>query len=133
MNHAQVLDIIRHGENSGVEFKPDDISPERLAQRITALLNLEGGHVLLGVEDDGSVSGLTRELSEADEWVMQKTRDRIYPPLNAYWETLELEPDKVSGVISLPANAPDKPYKAKRGSVWVTQVRVVINNPPGDP
>ena len=27
-------------------------------------------------------------------------------------------------MISLPANAPDKPYKAKRGSFWVTQVRV---------
>ena len=28
------------------------------------------------------------------------------------------------GIISLPADAPDKPYKAKRGSAWVTQVRV---------
>ena len=28
-----------------------------------------------------------------------------------------------SGVVSLPADAPDKPYKAKRGSAWVTQVR----------
>ena len=124
MNHAELLEMIRNGENSGVEFKRDDISPERLAQRITALLNLEGGHVLLGVEDDGSVSGLTREPSKAEEWVMQVARDRIDPPLNPYWETLEWEPGKVVGVISLPANAPDKPYKAKRGSVWVTQVRV---------
>ena len=30
----------------------------------------------------------------------------------------------VVGVVSLPADAPDKPYKAKRGSAWVTQVRV---------
>ena len=124
MNHAELLEMIRNGENSGVEFKRDDISPEALSQRITALLNLEGGHVLLGVEDDGSVSGLTREPSKAEEWVMQVARDRINPPLNPYWETLEWEPGKVIGVISLPANAPDKPYKAKRGSVWITQVRV---------
>ena len=31
---------------------------------------------------------------------------------------------KIIGVITLPADAPDKPYKAKRGSAWVTQVRV---------
>ena len=124
MNRAELLEMIRNGENSGVEFKRDDISPEALSQRIAALLNLEGGHVLLGVEDDGSVSGLTREPSKAEEWVMQVARDRIDPPLNPYWETLEWEPGKVIGVISLPANAPDKPYKAKRGSVWITQVRV---------
>ena len=124
MNRAELLEMIRYGENSGVEFKRDNISPERLAQRIAALLNLEGGHVLLGVDDDGSISGLTREPSKAEEWVMQIARDRIDPPLNPYWETLEWEPGMVIGVISLPANAPDKPYKAKRGSVWVTQVRV---------
>ena len=30
---------------------------------------------------------------------------------------------KIIGVITLPADALDKPYKAKRGSAWVTQVR----------
>ena len=29
----------------------------------------------------------------------------------------------IVGVVSLSADAPDKPYKAKRGSAWVTQVR----------
>ena len=32
--------------------------------------------------------------------------------------------DNVVGVVSLPADAPDKPYKAKRGSAWVAKVRV---------
>ncbi len=31
---------------------------------------------------------------------------------------------KIIGVITLPADALDKPYKAKRGSAWVTQVRM---------
>lgn len=33
-------------------------------------------------------------------------------------------PGKLVGIISLPADAPDKPYKAKRGPAWVTQIRV---------
>lgn len=124
MNRADLLEIIRNRENSGVEFKRDDIHPERLAERVVGLLNLEGGHVLLGVEDDGSVSGLSREPAQAEEWVMQMARDHIQPAINPYWETFEWQPGKLIGVISLMRNSPDKPYKAKRGGVWVTYVRV---------
>ncbi len=61
MNKSALVELIRNGENSGVEFKRDDLRPERLATEIAALLNLEGGRILLGVEDNGSVAGLTRE------------------------------------------------------------------------
>ncbi len=124
MNRAELLEMIRNDENSGVEFKRDDIDPGKLAPEIAAFLNLEGGHILLGVEKDGSVSGLNRQPSMAEEWVMQVARDHIQPAVNPYWEVLEPLPGKSVGVISLPANAPDKPYKAKRGSAWVTKIRV---------
>ena len=78
-----------------------------------ALLNLEGGHILLGVEDDATVTGLTREPLKAEEWVMQIARDHIQPAVIPYWETLEWDNGAVIGVVSLPADAPDKPYKAK--------------------
>ena len=124
MNRIEVMELIRAGENSGVEFKRDDIHPERLATEIAALLNLEGGHLLLGIEDDGSVSGLIRDSGKAEEWVMQVARDHVRPPLNPYWETLDWEQGKVIGVVSLTKDAPDKPYKAKRGSAWITPMRV---------
>ena len=124
MNKADLIELIRNGENSGVEFKRDDIRPERLAKEMAALLNLEGGHILLGVEDDGAVSGLVRNPNEAEEWVLHTARDHVQPALNPYWETLEWQPGITVGVITLAANAPDKPYKVKRGSAWVTQVRV---------
>jgi len=53
MLKSQLLEIIANGENSGVEFKRDDLRPEQLAKEIVALLNVQGGQVLLGVEDDG--------------------------------------------------------------------------------
>ena len=79
MNRAELLELIRNDENSGVEFKRDDIDARKLAPEIVALLNLEGGHILLGVEKDGSVSGLNRQPSRAEEWVMQVARDHILP------------------------------------------------------
>lgn len=67
MNRDGLSDLIRSGESSGVEFKRDDVRPERIAREITALLNLEGGHILLGVEDSGSVTGLARDRRKVEE------------------------------------------------------------------
>ena len=124
MNKTELEELIRNDESSGVEFKRDDVHPERLAKEMAALLNLEGGHILLGVEDDRTVSGLTRSPSQAEEWVMEVARVHLRPAAIPFWETVAWDDEHVVGVVSLPADAPDKPYKAKRGSAWVTQVRV---------
>ncbi|MEW6741834.1 MAG: ATP-binding protein [Planctomycetota bacterium] len=124
MTKTELLELLRNGENSGVEFKRDDIRPEKLAGEIAALLNLEGGHILLGVEDSGIVAGLTRDAKRAEEWVMEVARTHVRPAAVPYWETIPWEDGKIVGIVTLPADAPDKPYKAKRGSAWVTQMRV---------
>jgi ATP-dependent DNA helicase RecG len=124
MNRTELAELIHNGENSGVEFKRDDVIPERLAKEMAALLNLEGGHILLGVEKDRTVSGLTREPGKAEEWVMEVARSHLRPAAIPFWETLDWGDGKIVGIASLPADAPDKPYKAKRGAAWVTQIRV---------
>lgn len=60
MTRTELLELIANGENSEVEFKRDDIDARQLAKELVALANLDGGCVILGVEDDGSISGLTR-------------------------------------------------------------------------
>ncbi len=124
MNRDDLLELIRHGENSAVEFKRDDVHPGRLAAEMCALLNLEGGHILLGVEDDGTISGLARQPKGAEEWVMQVAREHIQPALIPSWRVLRMGKGARVGVIHLAQNAPDKPYKAKQGAGWITKVRV---------
>jgi len=125
MNRSDLYELIRNGENSEVEFKRDDVRPEKLAIEMAALLNLEGGHILLGVEDDGIVRGLTRTAKEAEEWVMNIAQNNLQPPAIPVWRIIKLDdPEKIVGVIRLSADAPDKPYKAKRGSHWVTFMRI---------
>ena len=124
MNRTELIELIRNRENSGVEFKRDDITPERLAGEIVGLLNLNGGHILLGVEDDGTVTGITRDPGAAEEWIMEVARTHVQPATIPYWETIDWEAERRVGIVSIPANAPDKPYKTKRGPVWVTKVRV---------
>ena len=124
MNRTELTELIHHGESSGVEFKRDDVTPAKLAKEVAALLNLEGGHILLGVEKDGRVSGLTREREEAEEWVMELARTHLRPATIPFWETFDWGGGKTVGIVSLPADAPDKPYKCRRGPAWATQIRV---------
>ncbi len=125
MNRIELAELIRNGENSGIDFKRDGVPADGLAKVAAAFLNLEGGRILIGVEDDGAVSGLTRDRTAAEEWVMQVLRDNVQPPVIPFWETVVWDDAKVVGVVTLPADAPDKPYKVKRGSgAWVTPVRV---------
>ena len=121
MNRAELMEIIRNGESSGVEFKRDDVHPQSLAKEIASLANLEGGYILLGVEDDGAVTGLMR--LDIEEWVINICSDYIQPPIIPYFEVLLWDGDEKIGVITIPEDSPDKPYKARQGNRWVTFVR----------
>ncbi|EHK3488097.1 ATP-binding protein [Escherichia coli] len=61
MLKSELLEIIANGESSGVEFKRDDIRPEQLAKEVVAMANFQAGSVLLGVEDDGTITGIQRQ------------------------------------------------------------------------
>ena len=124
MRRSKLAELIAGGEDSGLDFESDRISPAQLAREMVALLNLEGGHILLGVADAGTVTGLRRPRKDVERWVMEVARTHIQPATIPFWEVVEWNPATDVGVVSLPANAPDKPYKAKVGSAWSTKVRV---------
>lgn len=124
MNRTELLELIANGENARLEFKRDDVHPDSVATEMAALLNLEGGVILLGVEDDGRIAGLTRSRREAEEWLMNLARHNVQPPVIPVWSSITMDDGKVVGIVELPANGPGKPYKARRGSAWVTFVRV---------
>ena len=79
MNRTELLELIRNGEDSRLEFKRDGIENHILAKALVAFLNLEGGTVLLGVDDDGSIRGTYRD--RLVEWVMEVGRTKIEPQI----------------------------------------------------
>ena len=100
MTKTELLELIKNGENSGIEFKRDTIDNRALAKELVAFANLRGGRVLLGVDDDGSVAGVTRDRLE--EWVMTTCRDKIRPELIPYYEIIrDVEPGKDVAVVQV--------------------------------
>ena len=87
MLRDELLEVIAHGENSGVEFKRGDLRPEQLAKEIVAMANFQGGRVLIGVEDDGAISGVQRD--RAEEWVMNVISERVHPLILPFYEEIQ--------------------------------------------
>ena len=108
MNKAELIELILNGENSGVEFKRDTVPDHDIAKELVALLNLEGGTVLLGVEDDGTITGTTRE--NLEEWVAELCRVKVDPPIIPFlfW-VKNAEPGRDVLAVRVPIG-PDKPY-----------------------
>lgn len=102
MTKTGLLELIRNDESSFVEFKRDDIDNRALAKELVAFSNFEGGQVLLGVEKDQSVSGITRSRQQLEEWVMTACRDKIRPPIIPTYEVIrDVEPEKDVAIVSV--------------------------------
>lgn len=104
---SELLEIIANGENSGVEFKRDDIRPEQLAREVVAMTNFQGGRLLLGVEDDGTISGIQRE--NLEEWVMDVIQSRVHPMVLPFYEQVSVDDTQSVAVITFPTGI-SKPY-----------------------
>jgi len=79
LDQNRLLELIRNGENSFVEFKGDAVANEKLAREIATFANHRGGYLLLGVGDGGEIAGLSR--ADNEERVMNLCADLITPPL----------------------------------------------------
>ena len=117
MLKTELRELIANDENSGVEFKVDTTDNRKLAKELVAFANLQGGRILLGVDDDGIIRGLTRTDPPAEavdganerrtyrrleEWVMQVCRDKIRPELVPYFEIIrDVEPDRDVAVVQV--------------------------------
>ena len=106
MDQTTILAALRNGENSGVEFKQDNIRPEQLAKEIVAFLNFKGGRIFLGVDDDGTVRGIAR--ASVEEWVMNVCTNKVHPRIIPYFETIRINEKKIA-VISVDMGIA-KPY-----------------------
>ena len=109
MTKTDLHEMVASGENSGVEFTRHVTDDHALAKHLVALANLCGGRVLLGVDDDGSIRGLSRRDPPArdddddigqrtyrglEEWVAQACRDKIRPEIVPRFEIV---PDVTPG------------------------------------
>ena len=86
----ELIARLQLGEDSGWEFKSIDFRGDRptpsqrptWADEIVAFANSTGGTLLLGVDDDGNLQGLSRtQLDETERVLLEVCRDLIVPEI----------------------------------------------------
>ncbi len=106
--------IIPNNENQYIEFKSEAVKAANLAEEIVAFANSEGGELWLGVEDDGTVSGLSRSYEED---VVNICRTACIPPIQPQYESLKTEGRLIARVL-IP-NGKDKPYYTNKHKIVI--------------
>lgn len=122
MTKSELLELIANGENSGVEFKSDNLRPEQLAKEVVALANFRGGRILLGVEEDGAITGVRRQ--DLEHWVMDSVFGRkVHPMILPFYEEVQVDDQLRVAVVSL-TQGTSKPYVVRHNDREEIYVRV---------
>ena len=113
MDETQLHNLLRAGEGAKLEFKRDGVRAEQVAKEIVAFANMNGGRILLGVEDDGTVTGIERP--NLQEWLMDAVVGaHVFPALVPDYEEVATAAGTVA-VVSVHLGTA-KPYAVQRGA-----------------
>ncbi len=118
MNEAELLAIIACGEDSRHQFKRDFSNIDSLAAELIAFANTSGGFLLIGVSDDGHVTGLkTADVSRLNQLLSNASSQSVRPPINP--STMNVQTKNGIVIAVDVAEGLNKPYVDTLGRIWV--------------
>jgi hypothetical protein len=112
---ADLEEIINRGENEQVEFKRDLSHREDFLETVTAFANTEGGSILVGVDDNGTIIGTYEKKFE--ERVQSMVRDNCEPPPKIRIERKEVQ-SRAIYLVQIPEGE-EKPYNLRYQGFYV--------------
>jgi len=93
-------ELTKNGEGIHLEFKKKANFPDKIAKELVAFANTQGGILLLGVDDDGTISG-TRNI-EGEVFVMEQAiGNLIWPKLDYALKVIKLNEKKGIAVFEI--------------------------------
>lgn len=112
---------IEGGEDDTLDFKKTITSSQKIAKTLAAFANHKGGRLLIGVNDNGSISGIKSE----DEQFMIESAAAFYckPELVPHYSVHEYNGKTILEIYIPEGN--DKPYAAlDEDKKWMVYIRV---------
>ncbi len=120
-----ILSLIEQGEHEHQDFKYQISDARKIARSISAFANNSGGHLLVGVKDNGNIAGVKSD----EEIYMIETAASMYckPEQTVEFSIYHIEGKSVLKVDI--AEAVEKPVKAQDDNgKWCTYYRVNDEN-----
>jgi len=113
IDEPELLELIAEGEGRGMEFKRGLPRDERLARTLCAFANTRGGLLFIGVNDNGSLYGVSQPRSVMAD-IRRVAREWIEHPLRV--ETTTVRCGDLAVVVARIAASRRRPHRALRRS-----------------
>jgi len=117
-----VKKMIFEGEGVTLDFKKTITSCEKIAKTMVSFANNKGGRLLIGVDDDGTITGVK---SEDEERYMITKAAQLYarPALEPTFEEIYID-DKIVLVVDTGESSSKPHYALAEDGKWWVYVRV---------
>jgi predicted HTH transcriptional regulator len=121
-NDMNVKKLILEGEGLKLDFKKRITSCEKIAKTIVSFANNKGGRLLVGVSDDGTLSGLKSE--EEDKYMLNQAANLFCKPaLDLIFEEVYVD-DKLILVVEIKESTLKPHYALGEDKKWWVYIRV---------
>ena len=114
-----ILEQIKAGEVSGVQFKERALDKYDIGCELVAFSNARGGKLVVGVNDKtGQINGLSySEVQETTNLLSDIASENVVPSILINVETVAVEDGSL--VVATIKEGVNKPYHDNKGIVWV--------------
>jgi ATP-dependent DNA helicase RecG len=118
MEEFELRNQILLGEDSSRQFKREPSADAKMAGEIVAFANSGGGRILVGVDKDGTIRGLSgADAEKVGEDIAKVAWDGVRPPFSILSKAIATA-DGIVVVIEVP-DGTSKPYCDSKGVYWV--------------
>ena len=120
MQAVELKKLIARGEDSRTQFKRgrDVTNAKSLAGEMAAFTNGKGGRILIGIDDNGMVIGLSPDdIRRINQLISNTATDSVHPSINPETENINIA-EQVVMVVTVPEGI-SKPYADNDGVFWV--------------
>jgi ATP-dependent DNA helicase RecG len=118
MEAIELIELIGRGEDSHSQFKQNVTSPESVAGDLVAFSNSHGGQIIIGVNDQGTVLGLSKDdIRRVNQLISNTATNLVRPSVNPTTENVS-----VGGLLVMVVRVQEgisKPYADNNGVFWV--------------
>ena len=118
METIELLQLLGRSEDSSLQFKKNVTNGDSLSADMVAFSNGAGGKMLIGINDDGTVAGLSGEdVRRINQLISNTASQNVQPAINPITENINTSNGLVM-IVDIPSGI-NKPYQDKNGVFWV--------------
>ena len=114
----ELIERISNGEDSYTQFKEKIINSKELAEEFVAFSNSEGGVIIFGVSDNGTIKGLDNQFIEIiGQLVGNVANENVKPPIHPKTKNISIDGKKLI-IVSI-SQGVNKPYATSSGDYYI--------------